>query len=98
MAIASLLAVIAGLVFGPTGDQRSALMSSLPAERLAFAPAGRIDRVPASHPAIQTHFAPGLARLAPDIDRLLFEHRLIERRPLSVEAHQPEGDQGETPP
>ena len=42
-------------------------------QRPAFEPAGRIGRVPASHPAVIPHFVPGLAQLAPDPDILLIE-------------------------
>ena len=52
-------------------DPRPALQVHLPSERLAIEPAGRIGRVPASHPSIVPHFGPGLAPLAPDLDRLV---------------------------
>ena len=70
-----LLIVSVGTVaLGPfvfSQEDRLVAQSVLPAERLAFEPAGRIQRVPASHPAIHGHFVPGLAGLAPDPMRLV---------------------------
>lgn len=47
-------------------DPRPALMERLPKLRPALEPAGRVARVPASHPAVVPHFVPGLSGLVPD--------------------------------
>lgn len=72
--IGAAVVLIGGGVRGRlSSDPRPSLQAILPAEKLAFEPAGRAGRAPASHPAVRPHYVPGLARLAPSPARLLID-------------------------
>ncbi|MEL6210578.1 MAG: hypothetical protein AAFR44_10440 [Pseudomonadota bacterium] len=66
------LATAFGLTRLRPTESDDGVLRHAPKERPALLPAGRLRRVPASHPTIIPHFVPGLSALAPDpIDLLL---------------------------